>query len=343
MNAPVFPRVVMAFFTTTLVAGMPSTAVAADSYVSYTRKDSSSGLAGKFNGSNITMEELELINPKIQAAKMEVYREQKTALDEVVRNRVLESMAKKAEKTVDQFLRGEMVQAKKSVTDKDIDSYLSSRGIPAKKTTPKLREQVRGLIHVHKIVADATVANAAEFYLKRPRATPLDPNLDGQPTMGEKDAPLTVVEFADFQCEFCKQAQERIAELRKAYGPKLRIVFKNFPLTAHADARLAAEAGLCVNDQGSDKFWKFHDLAYQNQKALAKADLISYAKKAGAEEKQFSDCLEAKKFKAKIDESVEEAQKMGISATPTFVIGGQLIKGAVPLAEFKEILDDPSN
>jgi protein-disulfide isomerase len=245
---------------------------------------------------------------------------------------------------MDEFMKGEMEGAKKKISDKEVEAFLKSRNIPDTSKVPAdVRDQVRGLLHVQKLVANATRSNQVEFYLKRPKASPLDFKLEGEPSWGSADAPITVVEYADFQCYYCGKARERISELKKLYGKKLHIVYKNFPLPMHTEARPAAEAGMCVNEQGTDKFWKFYDIAFDNQKAWTKDDLKDYAKKAGADVKKFEECFDAKKYSAQIDASIAEGQRLGVNSTPSFFVNSQLVKGAQPISEFREIIDESVN
>lgn len=328
-----------------IAACTQSESAANDSGISYVKRENSNpGVVAKFEGKEITLEELEKSSPEIYSARLEVYKAQKNALDEYIRNQVLDGLAKKANKTLDEFTRGEMESAKKKVSDKEVEAFLKSRNIPDTSKVPaEVRDQVRGIIHMQRLVAYATRSSPAEFYLKRPKASPLGFKTEGEPSWGNPDAPIQIVEFADFQCYYCGKARERISELKKIYGKKLRIVFKNFPLPTHTEARPAAEAGLCVHDQGSEKFWKFYDIIFDNQKSWTKDDFKEYARKAGADVKKFEECFDSKKFAAQVDASLAEGQRLGVVSTPVFFVNSQLVKGAQPISEFREIIDESVN
>ncbi len=326
------------------VACTQSESVANDSGISYVKKEGGSAdIVAKYSGKEITLEDLEKSSPEIYNARLDVYKAQKNALDDYIRDRVLEDMAKKAGKSTDEFEKSEMESAKKRVSDKEVEAFLKSRGIDPSQVPSENRDQVRGIIHLQRLVATATRANQVEFYLKRPKASPLDFKFDGEPTWGSADAPITVVEFADFQCYYCGKARTQLSELKKLYGKKLRIVYMNFPLPIHAEARAASEAAMCVNEQGADKFWKFYDLAYDNQKSWTKDDFKEFAKKSGADTQQFESCFDSQKYKAQIDASIAAGQKLGLNSTPSFFVNSQLVKGAQPLSEFKEIIDESVN
>jgi protein-disulfide isomerase len=108
----------------------------------------------------------------------------------------------------------------------------------------------------------------------------------------------------------------------------------------HREARPAAEAAMCVNEQSSDKFWKFHDIAFKNQNALDAPSLEKYAKESGANVEQFKACVEAKKYASAVQSDMDYGDKLGVRSTPTFFVNGQLVSGALPIDSFSEIIDD---
>jgi protein-disulfide isomerase len=315
-------------------AGMPS--------IRYERESAPrAGEVAEYNGKAIRLEDLEKKSAEIFSAKAALYKAQKEALDAHLRDLILEEIAAKEKISLDALLTREMAKARKNISNADVEAYLKSRNVPnPAKTSKEIKDNVRGLLQVQGLVAEATKKNGVKLYLERPRSTPLDVALAGQPAWGDEKAPITIVEYTDFQCEYCNKARSRITELKKLYGKKLRIVYKSFPLGIHANARPAAEAGMCVHEQGTEKFWAFYDLVFDNQKSWKKEDFVALAKKAGAEEKRFVDCLEGKKYSQKIDENIAEATKIGVTSTPSYLVNNQLIKGARPLAEFRELIED---
>lgn len=165
----------------------------------------------------------------------------------------------------------------------------------------------------------------------------------GRPVLGSDDAPVTIVEFTDYQCPFCKRfAENTLPQLQKKYidTGKVRLVIKDMPLGFHKDARKAAQAAHCAGEQG--RFWEMHKLLYANNRQLQSDKLADYARQAGAERKKFEACLAAGKYLQQIDADALEAQKAGLTGTPSFVIGkttsdtisGEVIRGAQPLTGF---------
>ena len=146
------------------------------------------------------------------------------------------------------------------------------------------------------------------------------------PVRGEKDAPVTIVEFSDFQCPFCARATPIVAEVLKKYPGKVKYVFKHYPLPFHPAARPAALASMAAQEQG--KFWEMHDVLFQNQATLDAGKLEEYAKQAGLDVARFKKDLEAKK--AEYDKRVEAEMALGqtvdVRGTPTHFVGGKKVR-----------------
>lgn len=159
------------------------------------------------------------------------------------------------------------------------------------------------------------------------------------PSWGPKDASVVIVEFADFQCPFCaRHAQQTLPGLKKAYGDKVRYIYRDFPISSiHPFAQKAAEAGQCAQDQGL--FWEYHDLLFANQDALAVSDLKSYAKKVGADSAEFNSCLDSGKNQQEVLRDLQDGGAAGVTGTPGFLINGQLVTGAQPLEQFQKVID----
>ena len=161
------------------------------------------------------------------------------------------------------------------------------------------------------------------------------------PTWGTPDAPVTLVVFSDFQCPFCSRVLPTLEELKRIYGPQqLRVVWKNFPLPFHENARPAAEAAMAAFSLGgSPAFWKFHDLAFSNQRDLGADAFVAWAGQAGLGSAEFRGALAAGRGKRKVDEDMALAGRLNIRGTPNFLINGVAIAGAQPIDKFKESID----
>jgi protein-disulfide isomerase len=160
----------------------------------------------------------------------------------------------------------------------------------------------------------------------------------GHPALGPADAPVTIVEFTDFQCPFCKRSEDTIKQLRAQYGDKIRLVHMDFPLSFHSHALDAAKAARCANDQG--KFWQYRDALFADQSKLSATDLKATAKQLGLNTTQFDSCFDKSKYQAAIQSDLAEGNQLGVDGTPAFFIDGRSLVGAQPLSAFTEVVDD---
>jgi protein-disulfide isomerase len=169
--------------------------------------------------------------------------------------------------------------------------------------------------------------------------------LEGRPSIGPKDAKVTIVEYSDFQCPFCKRGYDTIeTQVLKEYGDKVRFFYKNFPLSFHPWAQSGAIAAECALEQNDEAFWKVYHALFEGQKEINLQNLKDKAHTALEGTKvdmaKFDDCFDNKKTAGKVAEEMKEGQSVGVSGTPAFIINGRLISGAQPFAQFKSIIDD---
>lgn len=157
------------------------------------------------------------------------------------------------------------------------------------------------------------------------------------PSKGPADAPVTIVEFSDFECPFCSRVNPSIDQVMKEYEGKVRVVFRNYPLPMHTLAPKAGEAALCADDQG--KFWEMHDELFSHQQELSVADLKKHAQTIGLDQNKFDECLDSGAKAAQVAQDMAEGQEAGVSGTPAFFINGRPLAGAQPFEEFKKLID----
>jgi protein-disulfide isomerase len=168
-------------------------------------------------------------------------------------------------------------------------------------------------------------------------SAPVVVDITGAPLKGNPSAPITIVEFSDFECPFCSKVGPTITQLLADYPGQIKVVFKQLPLEFHKSAPLAAQASLAAHEQG--KFWPYHDLLFANQRALTRPDLERYAEQLGLDMGQFNAALNSEKFKAQVDKDLAESQRNGIRGTPHFAINGKRLSGAQPIEKFKALID----
>jgi protein-disulfide isomerase len=159
------------------------------------------------------------------------------------------------------------------------------------------------------------------IHLKPPQPPVYEVATRGYPSIGPENAPVTIVEFADFQCPYCAQSASTLNQALARYPGKVRVVFRNFPLSFHTYAQKAHEAAECANEQG--KFWQYHDVLFANQGALGVDDLKRYAAGVGLDGERFSQCLDTGKYAEKVRKDYEEGARYNVRGTPTFFINGK--------------------
>jgi len=162
---------------------------------------------------------------------------------------------------------------------------------------------------------------------------------DDDPAIGPEDAPVLIVEFSDYQCPFCaRSALETFPQILETYEGKIRLVFRDFPLTSiHSNAQKAAEAAECADDQG--QFWAYHDILFQNQQALDLDSLKAYAQQLGLDTDAFNECLDSGQYASEVQNDLAQGQSYGVTATPTFFVNGRLLRGAQPFSAFRVAIE----
>ncbi len=175
-------------------------------------------------------------------------------------------------------------------------------------------------------------------------------SINDDPVKGNSNAPITIIEFSDYQCPFCGRFfKNTLPEIDRDYikTGKVKYVFRDYPLEFHAQAPKASEAANCAGEQG--KYWEMHDKLFENQGDLKVEKLKQYASEIGIDMNSFDACLDSSKYKEEIEKDVDAGKKAGVSGTPSFFIGksqekskeitGKRIVGARPYASFKQIID----
>ncbi|MEO5340586.1 MAG: DsbA family protein [Magnetococcus sp. MYC-9] len=194
----------------------------------------------------------------------------------------------------------------------------------------KRREQARELY-----LKSLWSKHGVEILLQAPRVSVTAP---ADLARGKADAPITLIEFSDFECPYCRRAQETLKAVEKLYGEKVRFVFRHYPLPFHEQAPKASEAAQCAADQG--KFWPFHDALFAEGAQLSLPELKKLAGRLGMNQATFDSCLESGRHAGRVAKDSDEGKQLGISGTPTFFVNGIRLVGAVPLDKFKKLIDE---
>lgn len=172
---------------------------------------------------------------------------------------------------------------------------------------------------------------------------------DDDPALGNPDAPVTIVEFSDFQCPFCRRFwKETLTQIKTEYlaTGKAKFVYRDFPLSQiHPGAAPAAQGAECAREQ--DKFWEIHDVIFEEQEKQGAGtiqftgdDVKKWAAKIGLDSVRFNQCLDSEKYKPEVEKDLADGASAGVNGTPATFVNGRLISGAQPFAAFKAIIDE---
>ena len=305
------------------------------------------GVAVKMGDIVITDQELVSgIEAELYEAEQKIFEIKFNKLKGMLMERLMEADPKKKGLSNDEYM-DKYIASSIKISESEINNFVKERNIPEDQLNPELKGRIENFLVMQK-KSDAVEAwlgkqsekNPIEIFVDKPRRPSFDVEVGAAPAFGPETAKVTIVEFSDFQCPYCARASETVNELKKKYGNKIRVVFKQYPLPFHNDAKKAANAALCANEQGADKFWKLHDIMFKDQAKLSVADLKASAKSIGLKTEDFDACLDSDKFASQIEADINQGQALGVKSTPTFFVNGMLVSGAQPIEVFAEIIDE---
>ncbi|MBX5481913.1 MAG: thioredoxin domain-containing protein [Myxococcaceae bacterium] len=276
-----------------------------------------------------------------------LYETRRQGLDQVIMEDLIKSEAKKRGMTEDDYLREEIEKKVPPPSEEQVqqtyDQLKAAGRIPEDAPEAEVKQQIASMMtrpqqqeRARAFFNELRQKNNVEIKLQEPLPPKKEVAATG-PSKGPKDAPITIVEFSDFQCPFCSRAVGNLEEVMKAYPDKVRLVFRHYPLPFHENAEKAAEAAMCADEQG--KFWELHDWMFKNQDKLAVADLKSQVRTMGLDGAKFDSCLDSGKFAELIKKDQDAGSALGVSGTPAFFINGMMLSGARPPEDFKRIID----
>jgi protein-disulfide isomerase len=325
----------------TLIACSPSRA----------QQTSGSEVAARIGDRVITMKELEqrwaADDPAAHAeATQKLYEGRRAALDDIVAEMLIGEAAKAKGMTPEAYTEAEIGKRTKAVTDADVVAFYQAN---INQMQGRSLDQVAPAINRYLTDQQRATARQALVAELRKSGPPLRVMLDAprttvavapnDPAIGGANAPVTIVEFSDFQCPFCQRAAPTLKKIRETYGDKVRVVWKDFPLTQiHPQAFKAAEAGHCAEEQG--KFWEFHDRMFADQSKLQPDDLKKSAAEMGLDTAKFDACLDSSKYAERVRDGVAAGTRLGVNSTPTLYINGRLVQGAQPYENFAAVIDE---
>ena len=184
---------------------------------------------------------------------------------------------------------------------------------------------------------------AGDDFPEVPSGPPQRVNLEvgDSPSMGNADAPVTIIEFSDYQCPFCGRFySQTLPSIKRDYidTGKVRFAYKDFPLESiHPEATPAANAARCAGEQG--KYWEFHDKTFENQDLLSTASYNQWAQEIGLNTAPFAECVKSNKYASAVRDDLRTGSAAGVQGTPAFLINGLLVSGAQPYTVFQQVID----
>jgi protein-disulfide isomerase len=285
---------------------------------------------------------LPIIGGQLMQIRNQEYELKTKALVTLVNRRLLEEEAKNEGVSTETFLEQKVDRDLPPPTASEIEAYYLAQKDRLNRPLEEIKPQLEpALVQARRQQARQGYLDrlrqkaAVSILLSRPK---VDITADPSRLRGSPDAPVTIVEFSDFQCSYCQAAQKTLKELLDKYTGKVRLGFRDFPLKQiHPQAQQAAEASRCAGEHG--KFWEYHDLLYANQAKLDFSGLTEDARAAGLDVQAFSLCLASGKFKAPIESDLQAGTISGVSGTPAFYINGVPLSGVQPASAFEKIIE----
>jgi protein-disulfide isomerase len=280
---------------------------------------------------------------RLARVRQEEYDIRRQALDELIAERLVAAEAARRKVAPEELLRQEVDAKAGAMPDAQVELLYEQNkdrfaGMPRADAIARIREIVGERAKAERRAAyEAELRKAARVAvrLEAPRVSVEVPA--GVPATGPENAPVTIVEFTDYQCPYCHRAQGTIDEVMRRYAGKVRLVHMEFPLDGHPGAVPAARAARCAGEQG--KFWEYHRSLMTAPGALDEADLEGRAASLGLGAGPFASCLSSDRHDAAIQASAEQGASLGVTGTPAYFVNGRLISGARPFESFAEIID----
>ncbi|HEX5042529.1 MAG TPA: thioredoxin domain-containing protein [Candidatus Polarisedimenticolaceae bacterium] len=300
-------------------------------------------------GQPITMADLEpLIGARLSQmrtqAEQNEFQLKQQAIDQIVRDRLVEAEAKAKGVTTEALLKTEVDDKAAAPSEDEIKQvYERNKARLGNRTLEESKPEIERQLKIQKS-NERRMAYMQELQAKADVQVLLDPprikvNVPSNaPARGPEGAPVTLVEFSDYQCPFCKRAHDTVEQLVAAYPKDIRLIFMDYPLPMHNRAAAAAEAARCAGEQG--KYWEYGDNLMKTAGDLSDENLKQRAVDLSLDASAFETCISSSKHEPAVQSDFTEGNRVGVSGTPTFFINGRMIVGAKALEDFKQIVDD---
>lgn len=274
---------------------------------------------------------IERLKPAIYKLQLETYQLQNEALQRIINDLLLIAEANRRKVGPEEIVRTEVSEKIHAPTEVEVEKFYSENKTRINGDLDSVRNQIadylrqQDRLRLEQALSERLRKGAdVRLLVSEPQAPRQVISADDDPSRGEITAPVTIVEFTDFQCPACAAMHPVLDEVIKAYGNKVRFVVRDFPLTMHANARKAAEAANAAHAQG--KFFEYAALLFKRQNALDLASLKKYASELGLDRVRFDAALDKETYAAEVRQDVRDGEIYGIESTPTIFINGSMLK-----------------
>ncbi len=276
----------------------------------------------------------------LKRIETQIFEAKRAALDALIDEKLLEKAAAKANKTVDELMAAEVDGKIEPATEEATKKFFDENKERLRGEYDVLTDRIKQFLaqrgrqeRLDTYMRELKDQNKVVVYMEAPKIVV---ELGDAPVRGNPDATVTIVEFSDFECPFCRRSQDTLKQVEEKYKGKLKMAFKDFPLSFHQRAIPAAQAARCAGELG--KYWEFHDKLFSGE-GLSDQDFTRYAKEVSLDEAAFDACMASNKYQKEIAADMSQGKSLGVTGTPAYFINGRLISGAQPLEAFSAIID----
>lgn len=301
------------------------------------------------NGEKLTAEDLKEANPTAYGRIRSQYNDQiLSQLEQLAFQKMINLEAKENEQTPEEYMRSIASNINVSETElKDFYQQVKESGQHNGQSFEQMRPALQGYLQDQKKteVIQGKLAELRKKYgfRKEDGKERVEVAIGDSMIRGNKEAPVTIIEFSDFECPYCIRAQESTEKVREHYGEKVRFVFKDFPLDFHKNAMIAHVAQRCVAEIAPDKYWPYFDTLFDKNRSkdiLTEEGVLTAAAGHGIDTGKLGDCIQDPEKVAAVQKDIETGKDAGVSGTPAFFINGKMLSGAQPFEAFQEIIDE---
>ena len=303
--------------------------------------------AAKNGTQNITFKEMTSgIEADVYELEKKIFDLKMENLKQIVMKSIIEGDKNSKGLSQEQYIEKYVVSGVK-ISPKDIESFIKEKKIPEAQITEEIKGRIKTYMEMEgkqkkleEWLNGKLAKSPVEVYMSKPSRPFFKVEYGNSPRYGKVDAPVTIVEFSDFQCPHCATASDNIKLVKEKFKDKVSVVYKNFPLPFHTQAKTASLAALCAHEQKPESFWKLHDHFFANQDKLSIDEIQKVAKDFGIDGTKLKECVDSQKMLKIVDADIEQGKSLSVKSTPTFFVNGKLVSGAQSVEVFAELIDE---